>query len=125
LVQAFHATLEEVANADLLLHIVDAAAHDRDDQIENVNDVLAEIGAQEIPQIVVFNKIDLFSGAQSSGIERRLDGAISRVNVSAQERQGLDSLRLALKEALEAPTLSLTVGEAEDGLNDGDGPVLS
>jgi GTPase len=125
LVQAFHATLEEVANADLLLHIVDAAAHDRDDQIENVNAVLVEIGAQDIPQVVVFNKIDLFPGAHKAGIERRLDGAISRVNVSAQERLGIDCLRLALKEALEAPTLSLTGGEDEAVLNVDDGPVLS
>jgi GTPase len=125
LVKAFHATLEEVANADLLLHIVDAAAHDRDEQIENVNQVLYEIGAQDIPQIVVFNKIDLFAGSLNSGIDLSLSGAIAKVNVSAQERTGLDSLREALKQALQTPTLTLTVNEADGGAHDGDEPLLS
>jgi GTPase len=121
LVQAFHATLEEVSNADLLLHIVDAAAPDRDEQIENVNEVLSEIGASDIPQVVVFNKIDLFSHSLKSGIDRRLDGAIAKVNVSAIERLGIDALRLALKEALATPTLNL----GNDGLGDHGSPVLS
>ena len=113
LVRAFHATLEEVAGADLLLHVVDAAAQDRSEQIENVNEVLREIGADLIPQIMVFNKVDLFSvagvtddAAQLSlvpGIERRVDRSIARVAVSARDRLGLDDLRLALKEALIAP----------------------
>ena len=113
LVQAFHATLEEVAGADLLLHVVDAAAQDRAEQIDNVNEVLREIGADLIPQIMVFNKIDLFKissetkdDAQLSmpaGIEHRLDGSIARVAVSARDRLGLDGLRSALKESLSAP----------------------
>jgi GTPase len=126
LVEAFHATLEEVANADLLIHVVDAAAPDRDDQIENVNAVLAEIGAQDIAQIVVFNKIDLFAVAGqtnvlSAGIDRRLDGAISKVNVSAQHKLGLDALRVALKEILSIPTLSLMGDEPGEPVS----PVLS
>jgi GTPase len=126
LVEAFHATLEEVANANLLIHVVDAAAPDRDDQIENVNAVLAEIGAQDIAQIVVFNKIDLFAVAGqtnvlSAGIDRRLDGAISKVNVSAQHKLGLDALRVALKEILSIPTLSLMGDEPGEPVS----PVLS
>jgi GTPase len=132
LVQAFHATLEEVSNADLLLHVVDAAAPDRDEQIENVNEVLAEIGASDIPQVVVFNKIDLFAHSDQSpaedqqltlkpGIDRRLDGAIARVNVSAIERLGIDALRLALKEALATPTLNLSNDESGEP----NSPVLS
>jgi GTPase len=126
LVQAFHATLEEVANADLLIHVVDAAAPDRDDQIENVNAVLAEIGAQDIAQVIVYNKIDLFAisghaNMLSVGIDRRLDGAISKVNVSAQQRLGLDALRVALKEILSTPTLSLIGDEPGEPVL----PVLS
>jgi GTPase len=129
LVRAFHATLEEVASADLLIHVVDAAANDREEQVEDVNLVLEEIGAQHIPQIVVFNKIDLFNAASlpppddsrpdvsvlpviSAGIERRLGGAIARVGVSARDRVGIDTLRIALKEALSVPNISFEADAA-------------
>ena len=59
LVAAFRATLEETVQADLLLHVVDASSPDRDAQIAAVNAVLAEIGADAIPQVLVLNKIDL------------------------------------------------------------------
>jgi GTP-binding protein HflX len=59
LVAAFHATLEETVHADLLLHVVDSASPNRDRQIEEVGKVLVEIGADQVPQIVVMNKIDL------------------------------------------------------------------
>ncbi len=68
LVAAFQATLEETAQADLLLHVVDSASEDRDAQIEAVNQVLAEIGAAEVPQILVWNKIDLTRAA--AAVER-------------------------------------------------------
>lgn len=99
LIEAFRATLDEAAEADLLLHVVDAASPARDDQIAEVEKVLAEIGASNIPQILVFNKIDL--RGLPPGIERGEYGKISRVWLSAQEGQGLDQLRLALSEAAE------------------------
>jgi GTP-binding protein HflX len=96
LVAAFHATLEETANADLLLHVVDSASADRDQQIDAVNDVLSEIGAADVPQIVVWNKID--ATAASTGVERDEYGKIARVRVSARTGEGLSLLRSALAE---------------------------
>jgi GTPase len=97
LVEAFRATLEETVHADLLLHIVDASSSVRDQQIAEVNKVLAEIGADAIPQILVWNKIDL-TGLES-GVERDDCGNISRVRLSAKTGAGLDLLRAALIEA--------------------------
>jgi len=96
LVAAFHATLEETASADLLLHVIDSASTDRDAQIAAVNSVLEEIGAAAVPQILVWNKIDV-TGVES-GIERDAYGKLSRVRVSAKTGAGLDLLRLALTE---------------------------
>lgn len=97
LVAAFHATLEETAQADLLLHVVDSASQDRDQQMAAVMAVLEEIGAGEVPQIVVWNKIDA-TGAEP-GLERDDCGNIARVRVSARSGSGLDLLREALAEA--------------------------
>ena len=96
LVAAFHATLEETASADLLLHVVDSASGDRDAQIEAVNDVLEEIGAAQVPQILVWNKIDA-TGVEPE-VERDAYGKITRVRVSARTGAGLDLLRQALAE---------------------------
>jgi GTP-binding protein HflX len=96
LVAAFHATLEETIRADLLLHVVDAASPDRDQQMEAVAKVLAEIGAADVPQIVVWNKIDL-TGV-GPGVERDDCDNITRVRVSARTGAGLDLLRAALAE---------------------------
>jgi len=96
LVAAFHATLEETASADLLLHVIDSASADRDAQIAAVNSVLEEIGAAAVPQILVWNKIDV-TGVEP-GIERDAYGKLSRVRVSAKTGAGLDLLRLALTE---------------------------
>ncbi len=96
LVAAFRATLEEAIQADLLLHIVDAASPSRDIQIEEVNKVLVEIGADNIPQVEVFNKIDL-SGVEP-GLERDEYGRICRIWVSALTGNGLDLIRQALAE---------------------------
>ena len=93
LVAAFRATLEETIHADLLLHVVDAASPVRMEQIEQVNEVLREIGADHIPQIFVWNKIDV-AGFEPA-IERDEYDKISRVFVSAQKGDGLDLLREA------------------------------
>ncbi|MBK6736579.1 MAG: GTPase HflX [Haliea sp.] len=96
LVEAFKATLEETLNADLLLHVVDAATSERDRNIEQVQDVLAEIGAQEIPQLQVFNKLDLLE--QSPRLERNAEGVPVRVWVSAVTGAGTDLLLQAIAE---------------------------
>lgn len=96
LVAAFHATLEETSQADLLLHVVDSASPDRDQQMEAVHEVLREIGADKVPQIVVWNKID--ATAAAPGEERDAYGKICRVRLSAKTGAGLDLLRRALAE---------------------------
>lgn len=96
LVAAFRATLEEAVAADLLLHVVDASSPSRDQQIEEVNKVLAEIGADHIPQLMVLNKIDVNGLAPS--LERDEYGRIGRIWVSARTGDGFDLLREALAE---------------------------
>ena len=97
LVAAFRATLEEAVQADLLLHIVDASSPMRAEQIAAVNAVLAEIGASDLPQVLVYNKIDLCD--DSARVERDEYGKISAVRISAQTGAGLDLLRLTLDES--------------------------
>jgi GTP-binding protein HflX len=97
LVAAVRATLEETIHADLLLHVVDGASPVRMEQIEQVNEVLREIGADHIPQILVWNKID--AAGLEPGIERDEYGKISRVFISARSGAGLDLLRDAIAEA--------------------------
>lgn len=101
LVAAFRATLEETVQADLLLHVVDSSSSDRDRQIEEVDKVLREIGADEIPQIVVLNKIDLLG--LPGGVERDEYGRINRIRLSAKTGAGMDGLRNALAEARTDP----------------------
>lgn len=100
LVAAFRATLEETVHADVLLHVVDAGSADRDAQIEAVNLVLKEIGADAIPQILVYNKIDLTPFP--ARVEMDEYGKIARVWLSAGNGQGVDSLRIALGQIAEA-----------------------
>ena len=100
LIEAFKATLEETIHADLLLHVVDVASPQRAEQIAAVNAVLAEIGAADVPQIMVFNKIDSIALAPS--IERDARDNIRRVSLSARSGAGLVELRAALVEAATA-----------------------
>jgi GTP-binding protein HflX len=97
LVAAFRATLEETVHADLLLHVVDAASPVRGAQTEQVNAVLKEIGADQVPQMLVWNKID--RTPMAPGVERNECGSISRVRVSARTGAGLELLRDAIAEA--------------------------
>ncbi len=96
LVDAFHATLEVATHADLLLHVVDSASHARDEQVWEVNKVLLDIGAEQVRQVVAWNKIDLTDARP--GIERDEYGSIARVRVSARTGEGLDLLRESLAE---------------------------
>lgn len=98
LVTAFHSTLEEVTNAQLLLHVVDSAASDREQKIADVNDVLHEIAADDIEVITVYNKIDIYDGEPKH--LRNADGENERVWVSAASGKGIDLLVKAIAERL-------------------------
>lgn len=119
LVDAFHATLEETAQADLLLHVVDASAPDRDEQIAEVERVLAEIGAGEVPTIVVFNKIDVAGLPADVGRDPR--GNIDRLWLSARSGAGLDALRAVL----EARAAQARAEREQAGLPSAHGPAAS
>ncbi len=97
LVAAFRSTLQEAAEADLLLHVIDAHAEDRDDTIFHVNQVLNDIGAGKIPQLKVFNKIDLLDSVLPH-IDFDADGKPAAVWISAQNGLGCDALQHALSE---------------------------
>jgi GTP-binding protein HflX len=116
LVAAFRATLEETVHADLLLHVVDAASPTRDLQVEEVNKVLAEIGADSVPQILVMNKIDL-TGI-SAGVDRDDCGNIRRVRLSARTGAGLGALRQALIEAAASKDPSRNSTNKTENLSD-------
>lgn len=96
LIAAFHATLEATAEADLLLHVVDSAGSAREEQMADVNKVLAEIGAASVSQLIVLNKLDL-TGLPPA-VERDEYGRICRVRLSARTGDGLSLLREALAE---------------------------
>ncbi|MDR1529980.1 MAG: GTPase HflX [Burkholderiales bacterium] len=96
LIVAFHATLSEAADADLLLHVIDASSPTRDEQIASVETVLREIGAEERPQLRIFNKLDKTDLVP--GIERDGYGRIRTVRLSALTGDGCADLRAALTE---------------------------
>ena len=99
LVAAFRSTLSEARDAQLLLHVVDASDPARDERIGQVDEVLREIGAGDIPQLVVFNKIDRLDDA-SARVDLGEDGAATRAWVSARTGSGLGGLRDAIASRL-------------------------
>lgn len=101
LVEAFKATLEETLNATLLLHVVDVAAEDRDMLVTEVEAVLEEIGAGELPQLRVYNKVDLLE--QPARIVRDESGVAVAVYLSARTGEGVDLLLAAVAERLAVP----------------------
>jgi len=107
LVAAFRSTLEETAMADLLLHVVDSNSPERHDQVAEVNKVLHEIGAHSIPQILVYNKIDLQD--LPAGVKRDEYGRIVSINLSAKTGAGLDDLRGALAEVRDVQKQTVSV----------------
>lgn len=125
LVQAFQATLQEAADADLLLHVVDAASEHRDEQIIEVQRVLREIGAEDVPQLVVFNKLDALAPDQRPRVmcdhmSLAAGRSVPRVFVSAREGEGLDELREAIASAARSQA-----GPAEAAFTLPDGSKLS
>jgi GTP-binding protein HflX len=116
LIDAFQATLQEAVDADLLLHVVDAANPSFPEQIAQVQQVLAEIGAADIPQILVFNKLDAIEpGRRPLQLQDSydLDGVVTpRVFVSARQGDGLQNLRQLLAQRVTAGEIS-----DQDGVN--------
>ncbi|MBI0165552.1 GTPase HflX [Snodgrassella sp. M0351] len=99
LVAAFAATLEETALADVLLHVVDITHPEFERQIDAVNTVLQEIDAENIPQLIIYNKIDKLPAEQRmQGIVRDIHGRPQAVYISVQDGSGLDDLRTAMIE---------------------------
>ncbi len=108
LVEAFRATLEESANADLLLHVIDAQSPERDEQIQQVHNVLQDIDASDVPMLEVYNKIDLLENVDAH-IQRDEQGKPVRVWISAQQEQGIALLQQAIAELLEDEIYIATV----------------
>jgi GTP-binding protein HflX len=96
LVEAFKSTLEEVAQADLLLHVVDVADPERQQHVAQVDQVLGELEAEEVPRILVYNKIDLTG--QAPRVERDASGRVVRVWLSARTGEGVALLIDAMAE---------------------------
>lgn len=120
LIEAFRATLEESRDADLLLHVVDASAPDRDDQVAEVLRVLEDIGAANVPMLMVYNKID--AAGWSPEVGRDPCGSIQRVAVSARLGLGLDALRDALADMLRRQRQGEPAGHDPPGMTpDGSG----
>jgi GTPase len=115
LVAAFQSTLTEAREATLLLHVVDVSDPRRDEHIDEVNRVLAEIGAGDLPQVLVFNKVDRLE--LQPRVDRDEEGRVTHVWVSAAKSLGLDLLREAVAERLarvaRRATLRLAVSAGE------------
>lgn len=128
LVEAFHATLEETLAAELLLHVTDCSDNDYEDKLAAVNDVLADIGADGRPQLLVFNKVDLING--EARIDRDEQGRPVRVWTSATTDAGMNLLYQAMSECLSDSrverwlTLPVDAGRLRAGLYQA-GEVLS
>jgi len=118
LVAAFRATLEETIHADLLLHVVDGASTVRAEQVEQVNAVLRAIGADHIPQVLVWNKID--QSGLAPAVERDEYDKIQRVFVSAQTGDGMELLRYAMAEYAQANGRYGDLSESRDSDHEDD-----
>ncbi len=118
LVAAFKSTLQETVEADMLLHVVDAASHRRAENIAEVEDVLSQIGAGELPRIEVYNKIDLIEGAAPK-VERDEAGQVTRVWLSASTGEGCELLLEALADYfhIEVFRREITLSPAEGRLH--------
>ena len=104
LVEAFRSTLEEVAAADLIIHVVDATHPDPGAQLHTVRDVMADVGARDIPEIVVFNKVDMVSSGTSMMLRGMEPGALF---VSAATGEGVSVLLDEIDRRLPGPTIPI------------------
>ncbi|GAB3188172.1 GTPase HflX [Nesterenkonia suensis] len=128
LVEAFRSTLEEVADADLILHVVDASHPEPEGQISAVRTVLAEVDAHEVPEIIVLNKADMADDVVVERIRRREPRTVL---VSAHTGQGIDELRELISESIPRPNVSLELlipysdGDVVSRLHGADAEILS
>jgi GTP-binding protein HflX len=106
LVEAFKSTLDEISQADLILHIVDSSAQQRDAQAQAVREVLEQIGAHGVPQLLVFNKSDLLDGQQREALVSRFPQALL---LSALTGEGIDGLLARIEQAMNAASALLNV----------------
>jgi GTPase len=106
LVEAFKSTLEEVARADLILHVADASAPDLAEQVAAVREVLGEIGAGRLPELLALNKWDLLDEVERARLRRRFPEGLP---ISATDGSGVDALRAALAEAIPRPPVEVTL----------------
>jgi GTPase len=113
LVAAFRATLEEVADADLILHVIDAAASDRSRRMSAVRQVLEEVGATDVPLVELYNKCDELTPDERRRIEEQDPDALC---VSALRREGIDELidTMASRVALDVRRVTLTFDLSND-----------
>jgi GTP-binding protein HflX len=121
LVEAFQATLQEAADADLLLHVVDGSSPEFAEQMAEVQRVLAEIGAADLPQIVVFNKLDRLVETErprvlTDSVELGSGRRAERVFVSAATGEGLPSLRDRIAAAARGEGLNEAAPTASEGV---------
>ncbi|WP_429018792.1 GTPase HflX [Comamonas sp. 4034] len=128
LVNAFEATLQEAVDADLLLHVVDASNPAHPEQIQQVQKVLREIGADDVPQVLIFNKLDAMDPAQRPTVladSYELDGVqVPRFFVSAAKGMGLDAIRGHLAEAVLTHQAALEKVEAVEIAPEADDELL-
>jgi GTP-binding protein HflX len=106
LVEAFRSTLEEIADSDLIVHIVDASHPDPAGQISTVRNVIGEVGARGIPELIVFNKIDLVD--ETTRMALRSMEPIS-VSVSARTGEGIDNLMQVIADLIPEPDIEVAV----------------
>jgi GTP-binding protein HflX len=106
LIEAFRSTLEEVADADLIVHVVDGAHADPEEQVRAVREVLADVGAERVPELLVVNKADAAAEEDLLGLKRLWPDAIF---VSARTGTGLGDLRAAIEARLPRPAVELDV----------------
>jgi GTP-binding protein HflX len=128
LVEAFRSTLEEVADADLILHVVDVSHPDPEGQIAAVRSVFAEVDARKVPEIIVLNKAD---AADPFGVERRKQREPRHVVVSARTGEGIAELLAAISESIPRPNVKMQLlvpyhrGDLISKLHDSDAEILS
>jgi GTP-binding protein HflX len=118
LVASFRATLEEAAEADVLLHTIDASHPQWEEQMEVVTEVLADLGLAERPTVLVFNKIDRLTHAEEQALRERSFGGVRSIFVSTMEAGRLEPLRELLHEELQKirPDVRLTLSSSHGGL---------
>jgi GTP-binding protein HflX len=106
LIEAFRSTLEEVAMADLILHIADATSHTLDEQVDAVRRVLGEIGAGDLPEVLVLNKIDRLLGSERARLAPRFPGSVP---ASALTGEGIEGLLDVLSERIPHPPVEVSL----------------